>query len=76
MPVSWPELPGDGEAAAEDAANDISLKGLLSAVSISSRMRPPLVGYAGAHEDGCPRTASARRLGGSMVRPKQRSKAA
>jgi hypothetical protein len=76
MLVSWPGLPGDGEAAAEDAADDVSLKGLLSAVSISSRMRPPLIGYAGAHEDGCPRTASARRLGGSMVRPKQRSKAA
>jgi hypothetical protein len=62
---------GNGEAVEEDVADDISLEGLLGAVSISSRVRAPLIGDAGAHEDGGLGTASTWWLGGSMERPKQ-----
>jgi hypothetical protein len=52
-------------------ADDISLEGLLGVASISSRVRAPLIGDAGAHEYGGPGTASTWWLGGSMERPKQ-----
>jgi hypothetical protein len=50
-------------------------EGHLDAANISSRTTAPLIGDAGAHEDGGPGMASTQRVGGGMEWPKQRSRA-